>query len=164
MPEIIDATPADIPLIQSLAERTWWPTYSSIVSDEQIRFMLNAIYTPEALLTSMTEGAQQFILIRDEHGVQGFAAYGPRKEDATQFKLHKLYVLPENQGKGYGAKLIDEVKRRLLALNVHALDLNVNRHNAAKNFYERVGFVVVYDEDVAIGPYWMNDYVMRITF
>ena len=41
------------------------------------------------------------------------------------------------------------------------LDLNVNRHNKAKNFYEKMGFQVAYEEDIPIGKYWMNDYVMR---
>ena len=42
------------------------------------------------------------------------------------------------------------------------LDLNVNRHNNAKSFYEKMGFAAVYQEDIEIGKgYEMNDYVMR---
>jgi len=91
-----------------------------------------------------------------------YAAYGPRKENPQIFKLHKIYILPECQGKGYGVQLIDEVKRRLIAQKITILDLNVNRYNKAKNFYEKLGFKVVDEEDVPIGPYWMNDFVMRL--
>jgi ribosomal protein S18 acetylase RimI-like enzyme len=126
--------------------------------------MLNRIYATEALENVMSDGSQQFLMVHDENGAQGFASYGARQEDPNIYKLHKLYVHTRNQGKGYGKKLIEEVKKRLLARGVRTLDLNVNRHNAAKSFYEKIGFVVIQEEDVSIGPYWMNDYVMRLEF
>lgn len=159
---IRDAGVADIAVIQDLAEKTWWPTYSSIVSVEQNRYMLDVIYSVEALSKVIREGSQNFLILSDEHGDQAFASYGKRKEDSTIYKLHKIYVLPNNQGKGYGKMLIDEVCRRIQTDDSHFLDLNVNRLNSAKTFYEKLGFKVIYEEDVPIGPYWMNDYVMRL--
>jgi ribosomal protein S18 acetylase RimI-like enzyme len=166
MQEIVirEAGIADIPVIQELAEQTWWPTYSSIVEAEQIRFMLDMIYSTETLEKVMNDGSQQFLLLQDENGTQGFASYGIRKEDAAIYKLHKLYIHTRNQGKGYGKKLINEIKGRLMAKGIFTLDLNVNRQNAAKSFYEKLGFAVIKEEDVEIGPYWMNDYVMRLQF
>jgi ribosomal protein S18 acetylase RimI-like enzyme len=162
MIRILDATQDDIPTIQSLAEKTWWPTYSSIITAEQIRFMLNKIYSVETLQEVMTNGSQTFIILHDEHGPQGFASYGMRSEDPSICKLHKIYVLPENHGKGYGKMLIEEIKKRILALNIQTLDLNVNRFNRARSFYEKIGFKVIQEENVSIGPYWMNDYIMRL--
>jgi len=164
VPEIINASAADIALIQDIAEKTWWPTYSSIVPEAQIRYMLDAIYSTETLLNVIQGSTQHFILIKDEDGVQGFASFGPRSDERGVYKLHKIYVLPDNQGKGYGAQLVAEVKRRLKVQGIHTLDLNVNRFNKARDFYERLGFTVIREEDVPIGPYWMNDYVMRLTF
>jgi GNAT superfamily N-acetyltransferase len=92
-----------------------------------------------------------------------FAGYSPREENADVYKLHKLYCLPQTQGKGYGKLLIDEVATRVKKAGKHILELNVNRHNKAKQFYERQGFSVAYEEDIPIGPYWMNDYVMTKT-
>jgi len=161
-PTIRDAGVADLTIIQNLAEKTWWPTYSAILTPEQIRYMLQTIYSSAAMEKVIRDGSQQFILLSDEHADQGFASYGPRKEDQTIFKLHKLYILPGNQGKGYGRLLIDEVCRRIEARGSSTLDLNVNRYNPAKTFYEKIGFTVIYEEDVPIGPYWMNDYVMRL--
>jgi len=159
---IRDAGLVDLANIQDLAEKTWWPTYSSILSPEQIRFMLEAIYSSEAMEKVIRDGTQQFILLSDEHRNQGFAAYGARKENPSIYKLHKIYILPENQGKGYGRLLIDEVCSRIKAKGFYTLDLNVNRYNPAKAFYEKIGFKVIYEENVPIGPYWMNDYVMRL--
>ena len=42
------------------------------------------------------------------------------------------------------------------------LDLNVNRHNQAQEFYKKLGFKIIREEDVPVGQYFMNDYVMRL--
>jgi ribosomal protein S18 acetylase RimI-like enzyme len=43
-----------------------------------------------------------------------------------------------------------------------ALRLNVNRHNTAKSFYEKLGFIITGTEDADIGNgFFMNDYVME---
>jgi GNAT superfamily N-acetyltransferase len=152
----------DIHIIQAIAEKTWWPTYSSILTEVQISYMLKAIYSTEPLLKAMTTNSQTFILLSDEHGAQGFASFGKRSGETNVFKLHKLYVLPENHGKGYGKILMDDVKKRITAEGSNTLDLNVNRYNKARTFYEKIGFQIIAEEDVPIGPYWMNDYVMRL--
>jgi len=164
MVKFIDAGIAEIPVIQDIAERTWWPTYSKILSKEQIRYMIDALYSPETIKETMSNGSQRYVLLTDNSGPQGFASFGSRKENQQVAKLHKVYVLPENQGNGYGRLLIEEVKRRLIIENIRILDLNVNRFNKAREFYEKMGFSVLREEDVPIGPYWMNDFVMRLQF
>ena len=159
---IVTATHADIPDIQDIAEKTWWPTYLPIVGEVQLRFMLDTIYSTAALKTIMRPGGQEFILIKSENKTEGFAAFSPRPEDATIYKLQKLYVLPGNHGKGSGRQLLQEVIRRTAAKGIKQIDLNVNRQNPAVKFYEKAGFKIVREEDVAIGPYWMNDYVMTL--
>jgi diamine N-acetyltransferase len=159
---ILPAHEDHIPAIISIAEKTWWPTYSPILNEDQIRYMLQVIYNQEALLKLMREGTQKFIVLRDANGFQGFAAYGVRPEDTLVFKLHKLYVLPENHGRGFGLALINEVISTIEKTSATALDLNVNRYNPAKTFYEKIGFHIIREEDVPIGPYFMNDFVMRL--
>jgi diamine N-acetyltransferase len=162
MHKILHATSKDISIIRSLAEETWWPTYGSILTVDQIRYMLDHIYSDEALETAIKSGTQTFVILFDEKGAQGFASYGVKNEDSQICKLHKLYILPGNHGKGYGKSLVQEVKVRALNLNALKLDLNVNRNNPAIGFYEKLGFKIIKEEDVPIGPYWMNDYVMRL--
>jgi diamine N-acetyltransferase len=159
---IINASEKDIPSIQSIAEKTWWATYASILADEQLKYMLQAIYSTEALQKVISENSQSFIILQDESGDQGFAAFAPKAKDPSLFKLHKIYVLPENQGKGFGKILIDEVIKRVSSQGCKSLDLNVNRYNKARHFYEKLGFKVIGEEDVPIGPYFMNDFVMRL--
>lgn len=158
---IREATITDVPVILDIAYRTWWPTYSPILSAEQITYMLGVLYTSEKISQQINTGEQTFIMLMEDVAPVAFAAYSPREEDPDIYKLHKLYCLPQTQGKGYGKVLIEEVAKRTLTAGKHTLDLNVNRYNKARSFYQKMGFVVVYEEDIAIGPYWMNDFVMR---
>ncbi len=157
---IQEATPADIPLINKLAEATWHHTYCSILSKEQIDYMFGLIYTEEALLEQIQEG-QTFLLIYTDEEPIGFASYSEKEPNEKVYKLNKIYLLPETQGKGYGKLLITAVEEVVRKKGASILDLNVNRHNNAKQFYEHCGYHVHQQEDIAIGPYWMNDYVMR---
>jgi GNAT superfamily N-acetyltransferase len=161
MHSIRQATVDDAALIIDLAERTWWPTYSPILEKEQIAFMLRDIYSFEKISSQLQNDTQSYLILEEEGKPVAFASYSPREEDPEIYKLHKLYCLPETQGKGYGKILINEVAQKTLEAGKHTLDLNVNRYNKAKNFYEKMGFSVAYEEDIPIGPYWMNDYVMR---
>ncbi|MEJ8801384.1 GNAT family N-acetyltransferase [Pontibacter sp. H249] len=157
---IKSATQADIPVIEALALATWSHTYSSILSEEQIDYMFGVIYTYEALQQQMQAGQRFFILLEEERPV-GFASYSEKDKIEKVFKLNKIYLLPACQGKGYGRILIRAVEEEVKKEGAAVLDLNVNRYNKAKEFYERCGYHVHQQEDIAIGPYWMNDYVMR---
>lgn len=155
------ATVEDAATICQLAEATWGPTYSPILSGEQLSYMLAEIYAIEKISAQISNFEQTYLLLFEGNNAVAFAAYSPRKENTDIYKLHKLYCLPSTQGKGYGKLLLDTVCTKVLAAGKHILELNVNRHNPAKGFYEKLGFAVAHEEDIPIGPYWMNDYVMR---
>ncbi|MES2734064.1 MAG: GNAT family N-acetyltransferase, partial [Bacteroidota bacterium] len=151
----------DIPAIIYVAEATWTYTYRDFISQEQIEFMYAEIYHPDALQKQMTELAHTFLLLYLDEIPIAFASFAPRGADQTVFKLHKIYLLPDQQGKGLGKVLIEEVCKRVREAGGLFLDLNVNRHNPARHFYERCHFQIIREEDIPIGSFVMNDYVMR---
>jgi GNAT superfamily N-acetyltransferase len=155
------ATINDVDTILSIADTTWWVAYSPILEKEQITFMLNEIYSADKIGKQVAENLQTYLLLEEQGTPVAFAAYSPREENADIFKLHKLYCLPQTQGKGYGKILINAVAQKTKDAGKHILELNVNRYNKALSFYEKMGFAVAYEEDIPIGPYWMNDFVMR---
>ncbi|MBD1385387.1 GNAT family N-acetyltransferase [Mucilaginibacter rigui] len=160
---IKEATTADVEAILQIAHQTWWPTYEPLLGKEQVAYMLGELYTPEKIAKQIAENQQTFLVLVEDGQPVAFAAYSPREEDAEIYKLHKLYCLPVTQGKGYGKILINAVADKTREAGKTTLDLNVNRYNNAKSFYEKMGFEVVYEENIPIGPYWMNDFVMRKT-
>ena len=154
------ATEKDIPHLIALQEQIWEPTYRDLLSPEQISYMFERIYSPEALAHQMAEG-HTFLLAYAQESLIGFAAYSVVDLSGQRYKLHKLYVLPAGQGQGWGRQLIEEVGRQCRERGGNQLTLNVNRDNEARWFYEKMGFIVVREEDIPIGPYWMNDYVLE---
>lgn len=157
---IREATITDIPTIHRLAQAIWEPTYRPILSREQIDYMFEVIYTYNALKRQIKEG-QTFILLYDGAEPIGFAAYSSKEPAGVVYKLNKIYLLPSRQGEGLGRLLLEAVEKRVREAGARYLDLNVNKYNKAKAFYERSGYQVLLEEDIPIGPYWMNDYVMR---
>ncbi|CAA9239474.1 MAG: Acetyltransferase, GNAT family [uncultured Adhaeribacter sp.] len=151
--------PQDIPLIIDLGEQTWAPTYAHILAADQLAYMFAEIYNHQALQTQMNNG-QIFLILYQNQTPAGFASYSRQAEPGV-FKLNKIYVSPAYQGLNYGRLLINKVQEMASAAGGQTLELNVNRQNPARAFYEKCGFTVAREEDVPIGPYWMNDYVMQ---
>jgi len=154
------ATEQDIPVIREIARITWEPTYVPLIGREQVDYMLEKMYNEGALLEQLSEG-HTFLIAENGKKAIGFAGYSVIDHEARIYKLHKLYVLPEVHGQGVGKFLINEVVDRVRDLGATSLELNVNRANKAKAFYERAGFEIKETVDIEIGNgFQMNDYVM----
>jgi ribosomal protein S18 acetylase RimI-like enzyme len=152
----------DIPEIRELTMQVWPHTYTPILGTEQVAYMIDLFYAPDALQKQMEDYHHRFILCYDEGRAVGFASYGETSPDV--FKLHKLYVLPELQGRGAGKFMVQHIADELRSEGVKYLRLNVNRYNAsAITFYEKIGFKHHMEEDIDIGNgYFMNDHVLEL--
>jgi GNAT superfamily N-acetyltransferase len=157
---IRQATDSDIQAINELAEKIWWPSYRNIISDEQISFMLNDMYSSESLREQMNSGIE-FLLVERDKLPLAFAGFSETDTKNQVFKLHKLYVLPTEQGQGTGRKLIEHVSSLAKAKGGKILELNVNRGNPAHHFYSKIGFDIYQTIDINYHHFVLNDYVMR---
>ena len=153
------ATTEDISVIQRLAHATWPYTFKEILSAEQIKYMLELIYSKTSLKKQLAEG-HNFLIAEENDTPIAYADYSLLKDDI--YKLHKIYVLPQQQGKGIGKLLIEYIIDAIKKSNAATLLLNVNRYNEAKAMYERLGFKVIGEEDIDIGEgFFMNDFIME---
>jgi len=108
----------------------------------------------------MTEDGCQFIIIYENGNPVGFASYS--EEETRRWKLNKIYVLQNQQGKGTGKYGINYIIEEIKKQNANSLYLQVNRYNNAKTFYEKLGFAEIDFINLDIGNgYFMNDYVME---
>lgn len=150
----------DINRIGYLAYEIWPAAYKEILGLEQLQYMLNLGYSPQSLHQQMTRDQQTFLLALLNEEPVGYASYAPMEQPHT-YKLHKLYLRNDIQGKGLGKSLLEAVEQACLALGGTELHLNVNRHNNARHFYERQGFRIYREVDIEIGNgFYMNDYLM----
>ena len=158
--EIKKAGIDDIPLIRELTFRVWPQTYASILSPEQIDYMLKMMYSVDSLRDQMTEQGCQFIIVYENGNPVGFASYN--EEEPHKWKLNKIYILQNQQGKGTGKYVINHIIEEIKKQNANSLFLQVNRYNNAKAFYEKLGFAEIDFINVDIGNgYFMNDYIME---
>jgi len=155
--ELRQAGKEDIQTIINIAFPAWDTTYrGKIVSEEQFDFMFNEMYSVESLTNQFDSGHTFYILYED--GVP--AAFVSFIREEKTIRIPKLYVHPSHHKKGFGKILIKKVEE-LNKDDFDFLELNVNRYNPAKNFYEKLGFNVSDEIDVPIGKFFMNDYIMK---
>jgi len=157
---ICDAGIADIDTIIDLACQIWPLTYGHLMPPEKLQYMLRLMYSADALRNQMEQG-HMFLLATIDKEPVGFASFSTTKQESI-YKLHKIYVRTDIQGKGIGKALLNAVIAGVRSFNATSLQLNVKRDNTAKDFYEKAGFTVTREEDIDIGNgYFMNDYVME---
>lgn len=152
-----NAAETDIPLIADLAEQIWNKYYISIISREQIDYMLKKMYSAESLLTQMKNG-EEFTLVYLDAQPVGYISISTR--DKRNYFLHKFYIKTNDQAKGIGSSFLLYIEERLK--EPETIELTVNRQNYKSiNFYFKNGFVIkeVVDFDIGNG-YFMNDFVM----
>ena len=160
------ATKNQLPIIQELAYKIWPGTYGDILSKVQLDFMLEKFYNIDYLENLLLVENQVFLLISENEVFVGFCAYQMNipigNPEILKTKLHKIYVLPETQGKGFGKILLHEVEKIALNNNNTAVFLNVNRYNKAQEFYKNQQYKITSEVDIEIGNgYLMEDFVME---
>jgi len=158
---IIKAEEKDISIIQDLAEKSWNFAYADILKSEQIDYMLDLMYSSDALKIHLENPNFHYYLIKGNDEFLGFIGFEFHQELGTT-KLHRIYFLKEAQGKGLGKKALNFIKEEVKKIGDKRITLAVNKNNQAKSFYESQGFKV-YDEgvfDIGNG-YVMDDYLME---
>ena len=153
-----------LPIVKDLAYAIWPFAYREILSAEQLNYMLDNFYSIENLENQMDKG-QVFELLFEDSNVVGFVAYELNCNETGLLKIHKIYLLPETQGKGFGKFMIDEVIKIAKSNQQKGVFLNVNKYNNAQFFYQKLGFIITKEEVIDIGNnYIMDDYQMELLF
>lgn len=162
MIKVVEAKQEDLKIVHELAHKIWPYTFKEILSTQQIEYMLEWMYSITSLENQVNEKGHCFLLAKENEEYIGYASYQLNCEN-NRTKLHKIYVLPEQQGKGIGKLLLQEIIAKALQGENKKLFLNVNKHNKAVKFYEKNGFKIIDEEDIPIGNgYYMNDYIMEL--
>lgn len=155
------ATVIDIPAVRAIALATWPIAYKEILSPYQLAYMLDLMYSEVALAEQMTTKGHNFLLAEVEDAPIGLAGFEHRYQGEPSTRLHKLYVLPKTQGHGAGGSLLNAVEAAAREAGDVQVELNVNRFNASRTWYEHRGFHITHDEVIDIGQgYVMDDHVM----
>lgn len=158
---IREAKKTDIPAIYDLAVKTWNITYPTIISKEQIDYMIEKMYSKEKLDQVIETENFNFLLFETDNQLVGFCSIEHNYMNEAITRIHKLYVDPEVHGKNVGKQLLIETEKHAQKNKSSKLHLNVNKKNPAVNFYFKQNFSVEREEVLDIGnAFVMDDFVM----
>ncbi len=153
-------TKNDYKAVYNLASEIWNSNYQEIISQKQINYMLNMMYSEESLKNDLNE---KFIweFIYYNKMLVGYLSY-TIKEDNRVF-LSKIYLKTKYQGLGLSKKILDRVKVFAKKNKCKAVYLTVNINNSKGiRAYKSNGFTIIKKQIVDIGNnYVMDDYVFE---
>ena len=149
----------ELNVVKAMAHDIWPRVYDYMISQDQISYMLSVMYDLDKLKQQWLEGVK-FVVLEVEGIAQGFASFEEKEECIF---LHKLYLRPEMQGKGFGKKMLHVVTDFAIDCKKPCVELTVNRNNKSLEFYLGNGFQVKEEKDFDIGGgYFMNDYILSL--
>ena len=162
--EIRKAQRHELNILEKLAHAIWPSTYSDIISAAQIEFMLSWMYAEQTLQSQFDQG-HEFYILSEQNSDLGFLALEWITTNTNNkqqlLKINKLYILGQQQNKGFGKALIQKAIQRASKTNVSEIILQVNKANKAKDFYAHLGFQIKEEAIFDIGNgFVMDDYIM----
>lgn len=155
----------DIPVLREMAEIAFRDTYKTILSPEQMEYMMEWMYSEESLRSQLLEKGHIYYMVEGK-GYVSFRPDGISPDGRLLFHLEKIYVLPAFKGSGLGRMFFDKVVSEVGKIadgKPYRIELNVNRNNPAVGFYEHIGMYKIREGDFPIGNgFYMNDFIYAL--
>ena len=153
-------TGEQIHTLAALASEIWTEHYASILSAEQITYMVEAFQSAAAVQEQITAQGYAYYLVYRRREAVGYV--GIQAGEGKLF-LSKLYLLKKVRGHGFARQILAFLEGYGYAQNLSAIWLTVNKHNSGSiAAYEKMGFSTVREQTADIGSgFVMDDYVME---
>jgi ribosomal protein S18 acetylase RimI-like enzyme len=160
------AGPADASDIAELGAKTFFATYASHNTPEDIDAYIAVAFSTERILGELEDPDSAFLLVvRDDTNI-GFAKLQSSQapdcvSGSNPIELERIYVDANNQGGGVGSLLMEAVLDYARSEGRGSIWLGVwEKNTAACEFYERQGFSPVGSKNFTVGSDRQNDVVM----
>ncbi len=143
-----------------LAEEIWREYYISIITIEQIDYMINQFQSVPAIELQIQQG-YEYYLIRYLNRSVGYLSV--KVEPSRKLFLSKFYIGKEYRGRGYASLTMAFLKRLCAERELSHIWLTVNRHNEPSiKIYEKMGFKIEREQVADIGNgFVMDDFIME---
>lgn len=158
-------TPEQLLELSEIANEVWHQHFATILSPEQIDYMVEHFQSYAAMQRQMEEGYEYFFFhepnTEGHHGNHGY--FGIHVEDGALF-LSKLYLLQPYRGRGLSSRALDYLISIAQNRGCNKIWLTVNRFNDHTiEVYRHWGFETVREQCADIGSgFVMDDYVMEL--
>ncbi len=133
--------------------------YDPLLGAEQNDYMIELFQSAHSIAAQLAEGKRYFFVRYGDEDI-GFFSFYPH--DGAMY-LSKLYLRADMRGKGFSRLMLAFIAGESKREGLDAIELNVNKYNASKDIYERLGFIRIRSEKNDIGHgFYMDDYVYRL--
>lgn len=144
-----------------LAAQIWREYYVSIITMEQIDYMIEKFQSVTAIMDQIQNQSYEYYLLQRQDGVS--VGYIAVKADNGKLFLSKFYVAKEHRGHGYASEAMAFLEKLCKDRSLSHIWLTVNRDNASSiAVYEKKGFRNIREQVADIGNgYVMDDFIME---
>lgn len=146
--------------LANLASEIWHEYFVSIISNEQIDYMVEKFQSYPAMTDQIHNQGYEYYFLTVQGAPVGYL--GIKQEEGKLF-LSKFYIQNEHRGKGYGSRAMEFLVELCKQRGLTAIWLTVNRYNDSTiAVYEKKGFRTVREQVADIGNgFVMDDFVME---
>ncbi|WP_249923682.1 GNAT family N-acetyltransferase [Paenibacillus odorifer] len=127
--------------VARLAAEIWREHYVSIITIEQIDYMIGKFQSVPAITDQIHQQGYEYYLIHNDGSTVGYIS--ARQEEGKLF-LSKFYIGKEYRGRSYASQALAFLEKLCKDRNLSHIWLTVNRHNESS--------IAVYEKK-ASGPY-----------
>lgn len=157
---------ADFRRLSQVADEVWHEHFASILSPEQIDYMVEKFQSYEAMKCQVAQEGYRYYFITEQgkEGTPEIRGYiGFRVDDEAVF-LSKLYILKAYRGRGLASRALEFLISMTQSYERSKLWLTVNRFNTNTiDIYRHWGFQTVRSACTDIGNgFVMDDYIMEL--
>ena len=100
---IEELSASELHIIEDLAKIVWPVSFRTMISQKQIKYMLEWMYNQNKLRRT-TKMNHKYAVYKEKDTFLGFISYEIKKKKSN-IRIHKLYVHHEQQKKGIGQAL-----------------------------------------------------------
>ncbi|PAF32665.1 GNAT family N-acetyltransferase [Paenibacillus sp. 7516] len=157
-PKVI--TPEEIAELSRLAAEIWQEYYVSIITLEQIDYMIQQYQSVSAVTEQIHEQGYEYYFIQRDDAPVGYISV---KVEEDRMFLSKFYIGKKHRGQGYASLAFAFLEQQCIERGINLIWLTVNRHNESSiAVYEKKGFRTVREQVADIGNgFVMDDFVME---
>lgn len=158
--------PDEASALQALGRAAWHAAYDDLLGPVAVDATVDEWWHPGRLREAATEGedgnSRLFLVATGDAGLLGVVDAVPDPDEASRWRVARLYVHPAHWGEGVGTRLVDAVCERLPP-GVETLGLAVLAGNdVGVSFYESYGFDRVGVRTGEIGGQELEEYVYEL--
>jgi diamine N-acetyltransferase len=155
----------DAELIADLSRQTFYDTFASQNTQEDMNKFMNEQFTKEALMKEVEDKENIFLLASVENEIVGYARIRegeirPEFENKPSIEIARIYAV--NKKTGTGSSLMEKCIEIAKEKNKQLIWLGVWKTNqAAINFYTKWGFEIFAEHSFLLGNDLQMDWLMK---